>query len=65
MAVICENYGQRVQYSVFECSVSEMQLAKLRDDLPGHRWAEVAPAVNHRADRREQLAGAFWLRGNG
>lgn len=26
VAKICEDYGQRVQYSVFECSVDEMQM---------------------------------------
>jgi CRISPR-associated protein Cas2 len=25
VATICKNYGQRVQFSVFECRVSEMQ----------------------------------------
>lgn len=30
VAQICENYGQRVQKSVFECSVSDVQLEQLR-----------------------------------
>ncbi len=25
VATVCKNYGQRVQYSVFECRVNEMQ----------------------------------------
>jgi CRISPR-associated protein Cas2 len=29
----CLNYGQRVQYSVFECSVNETQLERLRGRL--------------------------------
>ena len=29
MARLCEDYGQRVQLSVFECSVDEMQLDAL------------------------------------
>jgi CRISPR-associated protein Cas2 len=29
----CLNFGQRVQKSVFECSVSEMQFEKLRSRL--------------------------------
>lgn len=31
----CVNYGQRVQNSVFECSVDEAQLVKLRTLLCG------------------------------
>jgi len=30
VAKACKNYGQRVQYSVFECSVNEMGLERLR-----------------------------------
>jgi CRISPR-associated protein Cas2 len=33
VAKICVAYGQRVQKSVFECAVDEMQLEKLRDRL--------------------------------
>ncbi|CAK0777449.1 CRISPR-associated endoribonuclease Cas2 1 [Azospirillaceae bacterium] len=33
VAEICLNYGQRVQFSVFECSVSEMQLDQLLHQL--------------------------------
>jgi len=33
VAQVCKNYGQRVQKSVFECQVNEMQLEKLRRDL--------------------------------
>lgn len=33
IAKICENYGQRVQYSVFECVVDPAQWTKLRDLL--------------------------------
>jgi len=37
VAKICEDYGQRVQFSVFECSVDEMQmdamLAALNDEI--------------------------------
>jgi CRISPR-associated protein Cas2 len=29
----CKNFGQRVQKSVFECSVNEMQLEQLRHQL--------------------------------
>ena len=33
VAQVCKNFGQRVQKSVFECSVSEMQLERLRNQL--------------------------------
>ena len=33
VARVCLNYGQRVQLSVFECSVSDKQLVQLRHDL--------------------------------
>ena len=33
VAKTCLNYGQRVQYSVFECQVDTMKLAKLKSQL--------------------------------
>ena len=33
VAQVCKNYGQRVQKSVFECQVNEMQLEKMRREL--------------------------------
>lgn len=33
IAKACENFGQRVQYSVFECVVDPAQWAKLRNKL--------------------------------
>jgi len=30
IAQACENYGQRVQYSVFECNVSDIEWTKLK-----------------------------------
>lgn len=33
VAQVCKNYGQRVQKSVFECQVNEMQLERLRKAL--------------------------------
>ena len=33
VAKTCQNYGQRVQYSVFECIVDPAQWAVLRDHL--------------------------------
>lgn len=35
VATACKDYGQRVQYSVFECSVSEAQMESLRERLLG------------------------------
>lgn len=39
MAQLCEDYGQRVQLSVFECSVDELQL-----DALAARAAEIIDA---------------------
>ena len=33
VARICMNYGQRVQNSVFECVITEIQLAELKHKL--------------------------------
>lgn len=33
VARICKDYGQRVQNSVFECEVTEVQYIKLKDAL--------------------------------
>ena len=33
VAQVCLNFGQRVQFSLFECTVGELELTKLRDDL--------------------------------
>lgn len=33
VARVCENFGQRVQLSVFECSVGDKELVRLRHDL--------------------------------
>ena len=33
MAQACLNYGQRVQFSLFECTVGEAELVRLRHDL--------------------------------
>lgn len=35
VAQVCKNFGQRVQKSVFECAVDEMQLEQLRHELLG------------------------------
>ncbi len=33
VATVCKDFGQRVQYSVFECRVNAAQLESLRDRL--------------------------------
>lgn len=33
VAKICEGYGQRVQYSVFECSVTDIELERMKQRL--------------------------------
>lgn len=33
VAKTCQNYGQRVQNSVFECSISMEQFVRLKNDL--------------------------------
>lgn len=33
VAKVCENHGQRVQLSVFECSLNDAELLTLRDQL--------------------------------
>jgi CRISPR-associated protein Cas2 len=30
VAIVCKDYGQRVQFSVFECEIDEMQFEVLR-----------------------------------
>jgi CRISPR-associated protein Cas2 len=36
VAKTCKNYGQRVQYSVFECLVDPGQWVMLKSELLGH-----------------------------
>lgn len=33
LAKVCEDFGQRVQYSVFECSVQRSDLHRLREQV--------------------------------
>lgn len=33
VARVCENFGQRVQFSVFECNVGEREWVRLKHDL--------------------------------
>ena len=33
VAIVCKDYGQRVQFSVFECTVNDTQMERLRQRL--------------------------------
>lgn len=35
VAIVCKNFGQRVQFSVFECRVNEAQYEAFRNKLLG------------------------------
>ena len=37
----CQNYGQRVQNSVFECVLTEAQFAMLRNKLVSTLWGTI------------------------
>jgi len=55
VAKICKDYGQRVQFSVFECSVDPAQWTRLRDKL----IKEIAPEED---SLRFYFLGANWKR---
>lgn len=61
VAKICEAYGQRVQKSVFECTLNDMQFELLKRDL----LAEIHPAADSiRIYRlREPFARFVWTIG--
>lgn len=53
VARLCENYGQRVQFSVFECLVDPVQWSELRFELE--------KAIDHDKDSlRYYFLGANW-----
>lgn len=53
VAKICENYGQRVQYSVFECLVTPDQWVTLKNQL--------VECINEKYDSlRFYFLGANW-----
>lgn len=55
VAKICKNYGQRVQYSVFECVVTPDQWVKLRNELES--------VIDHHYDSlRYYYLGSNWQR---
>lgn len=55
IAKTCQNYGQRVQYSVFECLVDPAQWAKLKSKLT----QEIEPKYD---SLRFYYLGANWKR---
>ena len=55
MARVCQNYGQRVQYSVFECIVDTAQWAMLRQKL----MDEIDPELD---SLRFYFLGSNWKR---
>jgi len=60
VARACKNYGQRVQYSVFECSVNEVGLERLRNKLKGIIKPETdSLRIYHLRGRREDYLEAY------
>ncbi len=55
VAKLCENYGQRVQYSVFECEVDPAQWVKMKAQLE----ALVDPTLD---SLRYYFLGSNWRR---
>lgn len=55
VARVCQNYGQRVQYSVFECIVDTAQWAMLRQKL----MDEIDPELD---SLRFYFLGSNWKR---
>jgi CRISPR-associated protein Cas2 len=55
VAKVCQNYGQRVQYSVFECLLDSAQWVKLRAKL----LSTIDPASD---SLRFYFLGANWQR---
>ena len=73
IADVCEKYGQRVQFSVFECRLSKARLARLvgevediidreRDSVIVYRFPGGIEAATLRLDRHEKHAlGKPWV----
>ena len=73
MADVCEKYGQRVQFSVFECRLSKARLARLvgevediidrdRDSVLVYRFPGGIEAATLRLGRRQGHAlGKPWV----
>ena len=73
LADVCEQYGQRVQFSVFECRLSKARLARLvgevediidrdRDSVLVYRFPGGLEAATLRLGRRqEHTLGKPWV----
>ena len=73
IAQVCEKYGQRVQFSVFECRLSKPRLARLigemediiddnRDSVRVYRFSGGIEAAMLRLGRHEEHAlGKPWV----
>ena len=62
VAKVCKNYGQRVQYSVFECSVEDTVLVRLRAKLLGIiKPEEDSLRIYHLRGRRDEYVEAYGL----
>lgn len=73
IADVCEQYGQRVQFSVFECRLSKARLARLvgevediidrdRDSVLVYRFPGGLEAATLRLGRRQEHAlGKPWV----
>ena len=55
IAKLCENHGQRVQFSVFECLVDPVQWSELKFQLE-------KSIDNHKDSLRYYFLGANWQR---
>ena len=73
IAEVCEKYGQRVQFSVFECRLSKARLARFmgeigdiidrdRDSVRVYRFPGGIEAATQRLGRcEEHLLGKPWV----
>ena len=62
VAKACEGYGQRVQQSVFECSLSEVQLERLMQRLVGEiDQVEDSLRVYRLVEPRERYVRTFGI----
>lgn len=62
VAKACKNFGQRVQYSVFECSLDDKHLVSLRAKLTAIiKPEEDSLRIYHLRGRREEYIEAYGL----
>ena len=59
---ICKSYGQRVQYSVFECTVNDMDFERLRSKLKSViKPEEDSLRIYHLTGRRAEYIEAYGI----